>query len=146
MIGMRVFAGIPRAMRANGEIGRIIRFVVVGVSNTLVGLSTIYACKYFFDIADAPANAIGYCVGLVNSFIWNRRWTFRHSGEILPAVKRFLVVFLVAYMANLLTAMLLINETSINHYLAHAIATVPYTVIFYLGSRFVVFKPKAPVI
>jgi hypothetical protein len=45
----------------------------------------------------------------------------------------------VAYVANLTTAMIAIGTFGVNSYLAHAISIVPYTVLFYLGSRFFVF-------
>lgn len=123
-------------MATAGELTRIARFLAVGVLNTFVGLGVIYACKYFGQLSDVPANAIGYVVGVANSFFWNRRWTFAHAGRILPAATRFFGVFCVAYVANLTTAMIAIGTFGVNSYLAHAIATVPYTVLFYLGSRF----------
>jgi hypothetical protein len=48
-------------------------------------------------------------------------------------------VFCVAYLANLATVMILIGTFAVNSYLAQAIATAPYTALFYLGSRFLVF-------
>ena len=122
-----------------GELTRLTRFLAVGVLNTGIGLGVIYACKYFGQINDAPANAIGYCVAIANSFVWNRRWTFAHTGKILPAAGRFFGVFCFAYGANLATALILIGTFGINSYLAHAMGAVPYTVLFYLGSRFFVF-------
>lgn len=126
-------------MAIASELARIARFFAVGILNTAVGLSVIYACKYFGQINDASANAIGYTVALINSFVWNRRWTFAHAGRVLPAAVRFSGVFFVAYAANLTTAMIAIGTFGVNSYLAHAIAAVPYTVLFYLGSRFLVF-------
>ena len=126
-------------MASTGEWTRIVRFFAVGVLNTFVGLAVIYACKYFGQMSDVSANATGYVVALLNSFVWNRNWTFSHAGEILPAATRFFGIFCVAYVANLATAMIAIGA-GVNSYLAHAIAIVPYTVLFYLGSRFIVFS------
>lgn len=128
------------ALSHRGELERIARFLAVGVLNTCVGLGVIYACKYFGGIGDVPANAIGYIVGVVHSFFWNRRWTFAHTGRALPAAARFVGVFLVAYVANLVTAMTAIEMIGIDSYLAHAIAIIPYTALFYLGSRHFVFS------
>ena len=126
-------------MTGIGEFARIARFLAVGLLNTCIGLSVIFACKYFGDLRDSPANAIGYAVALINSFVWNRRWTFSHTGNLVPAAARFCAVFFVAYLANLATVMIAIETFDVNSYLAHAIGAVPYTVLFYLGSRFVVF-------
>jgi putative flippase GtrA len=126
-------------MASVGELTRIARFLAVGVLNTIVGLAVIYTCKYFGQMSDVPANAIGYVVALTNSFAWNRRWTFAHMGRILPAATRFFWVFCIAYLANLATVMTVIGAFGVNSYLAHAIGAFPYTVLFYLGSRFFAF-------
>lgn len=125
-------------MGTASELSRISRFLLVGVANTCIGLGVIYVCKYVGRLGDAPANAVGYAVALGNSFVWNRRWTFAHTGAALPAAGRFLVVFGVAYAANFATVMGLV-AAGINSYLAQAIGAVPYTALFYAGSRLIAF-------
>jgi putative flippase GtrA len=122
------------------EYVRIARFLLVGILNTFVGLATIYLCKWLLGSSDVASNAIGYAVGLTNSFAWNRRWTFAHSGEVLPAVTRFVVVFAIAYSLNLATVLAAIHLLGLNSYLAQAIGIAPYTTFFYLGSRWFVFR------
>lgn len=122
------------------ELVRIGRFLAVGVLNTLVGLGTIYLCKWLGGMDDVTANVVGYAVGLANSFAWNRKWTFGHSGAVLPAIARFLLVFLISYLLNLGTVMAAIHWFGVNSYVAHAIGIAPYTAFFYLGSRHFAFK------
>jgi putative flippase GtrA len=118
------------------------RFLSVGVLNMVVGLLVIYACKWFFHAGDVAANAIGYGAGLVNSFVLNSRWTFRFQGPQLPALIKFLIVALVAYVANLLTVMLLIRY-GVDSYLAQALGIPPYTLTTYVASKFIVFRVQA---
>lgn len=115
-----------------------IRFCLVGLVNTAVGLSLIYAGKFIFGLGDILANAIGYAIGLMVSFTLNSRWTFRYDGPVWPALLRFLVTFAISYAANIATVLAVIGAGG-NSYLAHAIAVVPYTTTFYLLSRFMVF-------
>src|SRR5205807_771980 len=75
----------------------LIKFLLVGIVNALLGLSTIYLLKWFVIAGDTVANAAGYVVGLTSSFILNRRWTFHHTGAMAPALARFCAVFLIAY-------------------------------------------------
>lgn len=63
--------------RHNTQIRQFIRYIAVGVMNTLVTLAVIYVCKSFTPIPLMVCNAIGYITGLVNSFLWNRAWVFR---------------------------------------------------------------------
>ena len=127
-------------MSALGEHVRVARFLAVGVLNTFVGLAVIYLCKLLLGTGDVISNVIGYAVGLGNSFAWNRRWTFGHSGAALPAAARFMIVFMVAYLLNLATVMAAIHLFAVNSYLAQAIGIIPYTSFFYLGSRWFAFR------
>ncbi len=118
-----------------------IKFTFVGIANTLTGLFSIYLCKGPLGFGDVIANACGYSIGLALSFILNRGWTFRHSGPLLPAFVRFLVVFILAYLSNLATVLVAINLLEVNSYLAQASGVVPYSVIVFFGSRHFAFGP-----
>ncbi len=120
-----------------------VRFLSVGVANTLVGLSVIYLAKFFFGADDLIANAVGYSVGVVVSFALNSRWTFNYRGPHLPAVAKFLVVTLAAYGMNLLTVMTAIHSIDLNGYIAQAIGILPYTVTSYLASKYLVFRAES---
>ncbi len=117
-----------------------IRFLLVGVVNTITGLGIIYACKWFLGFDDISANVCGYLVGLTVSFTLNSRWTFQYQGRVWPAVARFLCVFLIAYATNLAVVLLLIENFGVNSYLAQAIGVPPYTLMFYAGSRWLAFR------
>jgi len=120
--------------------GQLLRFLLVGVANTAVGLGCIWALIGLAGWADLPANATGYAVGLASSFVLNRRWTFAHRGALWPALWRFVLVFGVAYAANVAALLALGEGLGLNRYLAHALATVPYTLLFFAGSRLFAFR------
>ena len=128
------------------KLGSPLKFVIVGVANTLVGLLVIYLCKWLLGLSDALANICGYMIGLAVSFLLNRGWTFQHSGAVLPALARFLAVFALAYLLNLATVLVAIHSFGVNSYLAQAIGMPVYTVFFYIGSRYFAFRmvPAGP--
>lgn len=123
------------------RVGVPARFLIVGAINTASGLITIYLCKWILQSADLFANMFGYAVGLTVSFLLNRGWTFRHSGRMTAAILRFLAIFVLAYASNLLAVLIALRGLGMNSYLSQAIGVVPYTLIFYLGSRYFVFPP-----
>ncbi len=116
------------------------RFLGVGAANTLIGLGVIYTCKRLLGFGDVLANASGYAVGLTIGFLLNRHWTFGHTGNVRVAALRFLTVFGVAYSVNLLCVLLAIKAAGIDGYVSQAIGILPYTAIFYLGSRLYAFR------
>jgi len=121
-----------------------IRFLLVGVANTLLGLSVIYAAKWLLRIGDMPANLLGYICALVLSFTLNSSWSFRYDGRILPAMMKFVAVIIMAYLLNLAMVMATIKIFKINSYIAQALGIIPYTLLTYLGSRFIVFRSPTP--
>ena len=72
-----------------------LQFVVVGLANTMIGLAIVYLLKWLVGVVDTAANVGAYSLGHAASVLFNRNWTFYHSGAWLPALARFLLVFAV---------------------------------------------------
>jgi len=123
---------------ANALTARPVRFALVGVANTLLGLLVIYAAKWVAGLPDFAANLIGYSVGLTVSYFLNARWTFAFRGAHGAAAPRFVLVIVVAYLANIATVYALLG-LAINSYIAQAAGIVPYTVVGYLGAALFAF-------
>ncbi len=130
------FGQVGRALRMHRE---LFRYLSVGVVNMAVGLSTIYLCMYVLHATDLRANELGYCAGVVCSFVLNRRWTFASNDAWVPQLVRFLMVLGIAYAANVVTVLGLVGLGT-NRYLAQALGTVPYTAFGYIGSRLFAFR------
>lgn len=116
-----------------------LKFLAVGVFNTLLSLLIIFGLKYFNNFNDVTANFVGYIAGLVCSFMLNKKWTFNHAGQLSLTIFKFVLTFMVAYVVNIMCVLLLI-EFGVNTYLSHLLVMPIYTIIFYLGSKFFVFK------
>lgn len=102
-----------------------------------VTLGLIAAMKSVSCASDVAANATGYAAGLACSFTFNRHFTFQHRGTALSALARFLLLFVVAYAANLMLVLLLIGS-GVDAYAAHLLGVPAYTLVTYIGqSRFV---------
>lgn len=57
---------------------QLLKFVLIGASNTLLDLIVTFALNAIFGIYYL-AKIIGYACGILNSYIWNSRWTFREE-------------------------------------------------------------------
>lgn len=119
-----------------------LRYLTVGVFNTLVGIGTIFLCKWAWSMPDIPANACGYGLGVLVSFTLNRQWTFRDRGPRLSAFVRFVIVLLFAYVANLATVLFCIHGLRIDSYVAHILGVGPYTVVGFIGSKWFAFRSQ----
>ena len=120
----------------------LLRYLLVGVINTLVGLGIIYFAMYFLGMSVGSANAVGYSIGILVSFILNKTWTFGSSDRIASSFLRYILVRAVGYAANLITVLFAHSQLGLNAYLAQAIGIVPYTTIGFVGSRYFAFRTQ----
>jgi len=118
----------------------LVRFLIVGVANTLVGIGTMYAAMYFLGFDIVYANILGYAIGTIQSFLLNKSWTFGSSDRAVSSFIRFLLVLAVAYGANLVTVIVANTTFGVNPYVAQALGIFPYTSIGFLGSRYFAFR------
>jgi putative flippase GtrA len=121
----------------------LVRFAVTGVLNTLVGLGTIFALKWFAGMNDTLANLLGYALGLMVSYLVNSRWTFRYRQSLLLVLPQYLLVLALAYLANLAVVHWCIGRLQINSYLAQACGVIPYAGLSYVLLRCFVFGPTS---
>jgi putative flippase GtrA len=123
---------------------KFIRFATVGVLNTIVGLSLIYAFMYLFDMNYIAANTLGYAVGLMLSFVLNKNWTFSHDGPWLTACLRWLAVVGVAYGLNLIGVVATHQYVGVSTAMAQVVGVFVYSATSFLGGRYFAFaQPEA---
>jgi putative flippase GtrA len=122
-----------------GLLRQLLRFALVGLANTAVGLGAIFAVMFFLETGPAMANAIGYAFGLAVSFTLNRGWTFSDKGRAAVLLPRFLLVVGIAYLLNLGTVLGIVARFPDSGYLAQVLGVTVYTVCAFAGCRWLVF-------
>lgn len=71
---------------------QFLKFGIVGVSNTLIFFAVYTLLLKVFGVWYVAASGIGFAVGAINGFLWNRAWTFKgHVGDALTPVRWFIV-------------------------------------------------------
>lgn len=93
--------------RTRQALPRLVRFGAVGVSNTVVDLVVLNVLLYSIARGDTHAGifpviaTISFIAATLNSFYWNRRWTFKaKSGSISRDLSRFYVITIVSFVIN----------------------------------------------
>lgn len=121
----------------------LVRFLLTGAANTLLGLGIIYALK-LVGMHDVPANLLGYALGIWISYAMHAAWSFEYRGSIRAALPRYVLVTVLAYLANLATVSVALYGWGLNGYVAQACGIPPYALVAYLGSKLYVFRRVAP--
>lgn len=122
--------------------GSILRFVVVGGMNTAVDFTVFSVLKSIFDVSYSLCQVAGYSMGMLNSFIFNKIWTFDNKYSKLSAhqqVFQFLFVNIAALAITLLCLRLLIVKFTVHVYWAKIIVTGISFSINYLSYKYWVF-------
>jgi putative flippase GtrA len=127
-------------MKVSAVSASFVRFLVVGILNTAVGLGVIFLAKWLGGLGDVQANLLGYLTALSVSFLLNSRWSFVYRGPALPAMVRFFSVIAVAYLLNLATVLFAIHALQLDSYFAQTLGIVPYTLFTYVGARHYAFR------
>jgi len=121
---------------------RILRFGIVGLVNTALGYAVILT-GLALGWGDIASNAAGYAAGLLAGFLLNRRWTFRSSGNAnIGEGRRYALVFLGAYGANLAVLSLARSLGFVESPIAQLAGLCSYSILFYLGSSRYVFVSR----
>lgn len=120
------------------------KFALVGVSNTALTLIVYTLLLKVFGVWYLAASAIGFIVGAVNGFIWNRRWTFSgHVGDAYTPLRWGIVqTFGLAIDELLLFA--LVHGAGFDKVLAQVGATAVVTVTTFVLNRAWTFRIQPP--
>jgi putative flippase GtrA len=121
---------------------QLLKFGIVGISNTLLTAATIWLLLRVFHSSNYLANIVGYVVGLVNSFIWNRRWTFENHAQVGATIFKFIVTFAVSYLLQLGFLSFLLHQTNIDDYVCQLLSIVIYTVVNFFMNKYYTFKTE----
>ncbi|MEI8273783.1 MAG: GtrA family protein, partial [Paludibacter sp.] len=119
-------------MRNKSILIQLLKFGIVGVANTLLTALTIWLLLKVLHYTDYLSNIIGYCIGLINSFIWNRKWTFRSSKSKLKSMIPFLIVFIISYIGNLSSVIISVDYLMIDPNIAQIFGIIVYSVLNFI--------------
>lgn len=122
-------------------IKQAIKYGIVGVGNTVITAAVIWVMMKWLGCSDVVSNIAGYAAGVLNSFVWNKQWTFgaARAGWVSSAV-RFGVVFGVCYLLQLGLLLWLNRHLAVDPYYNQLIAMAFYTVINFVMNKFYTFK------
>lgn len=123
-----------------------IKFILVGIVNTIVGTSVMFIMYNLFHFNYWISSAANYVVGSIVSYFLNKNFTFQNKDKSWKTIGRFVlnisVCYVIAYgMAKPLVRMMLQNfSTSVQENVAMLVGMCLFVVVNYVGQRFFVFK------
>jgi putative flippase GtrA len=116
-----------------------VRFLFVGALNTFVGYG-VYALLIYLRVHYFLAQLVSSGLAITNSYLWNKYFTFKSPEKSLGEVLRFLSVYAVVYLMNMLALYVLIDRYKVSPYIAGAVTLFLTTLISYFGHDKFSFK------
>ena len=83
-------------------LAKYLKFAVIGGIGALINLAVLWLSVEVFFVYYLWGATIAFVVADTNNFIWNRLWTFRSKGSLLPQYSQFLLVSIDGLMLNLI--------------------------------------------
>ena len=128
----------------------VIRFLLVGMTNTLIGTSVMFISYNALHFPYWISSALNYIVGSIVSYYLNKNYTFKYRENDLSVKLRFIcniaVCYLLAYgIAKPMMASILINQSAkIRDNAAMLTGVILFTILNYFSQKYLVFRKLEP--
>lgn len=122
------------------------KFILVGIFNTLVGMAIMFGLYNLAGASYWVSSATNYILVSILSYMLNKKFTFRHEGQVVQSGIRFAVniavCYLLAYGIAKPCALALLDGCSriLQENVAMLIGMCLFTGMNYLGQRLFVFR------
>lgn len=120
---------------------QFIRFAIVGGTSFTINAVILNVLVVFAHLGVVLANALGFCVAVINSYLLNKYWTFRDIRR--PTISQFTVFVVVAVIGLGLASLLMwimAVKIGLNRNLALVITTLIVMIWNFTANRGIVFN------
>ncbi len=129
---------------------QFMRFAIVGVINTIIGISLMFCFYNLFDLGYWKSTFLANLLASVLSFFLNKNFTFQSKSSLVKSVKRFVIVIIFCYIIAYLIAenLILYGFQMIDFNIGtHAIEQIAmllgafvFTILNFIGQNFFAFR------
>jgi putative flippase GtrA len=118
---------------------QFIKFGIVGLSNTFIGLGTYYfflwlGWYYIF------ANVMSWVISVLNSFFWNRRFVFKSNQSWYIILCRTYVSYGFSFVLGTAVLFILVEFCNISNIMAPLLVLIITIPLNFLLNKFWAFK------
>ena len=121
---------------------QFVRYVLVGLGLN-AGLYAMYLLLTWRIMGSEAAMTITLSVGTLLSFLANRRLTFRHRGDRLAALRRFLACYAIIYLLDFIALWVFAGQMGIPHQIVQGCAILVLPLLAFMMQRYWVFPASA---
>lgn len=116
------------------------RYVLVGLASNGV-IYLVYILLTSLGMGPKVAMSLLYGVGGLQTFVFNRKWSFQFGGAAAPALVRYALLYAAGYVLQLLALMLLVDRAGLPHQWVMGALVLTMAVFLFVGQKVWVFNP-----
>lgn len=129
-------------MKKNNE---LIKFLVVGVLNTIIGASIMFVAYNFMGLNYWVSTSLNYIVAGTFSFFANKKFTFKSEGKIFQKIILFIITlifcyFIAFYLSKKIIFFIDISNKKLKENISMLLGMVIYTVLNFILQKKIVFR------
>ena len=123
------------------ESTRVFRVATIGTLNALITALVVWLMMHVADEDYMLSNVVAYIVAQTHNFLWSKYWIFpsEKKSNTWRQVLLFLIAFGLAYVAQFLFLVALVEGLHCNEYLAQFLGLFVYGAVNFLMNRRVTF-------
>ncbi|MDO4745446.1 MAG: GtrA family protein [Bacillota bacterium] len=127
---------------------KLLKFIVVGVINTLVGMAIMFGMYNLLGCSYWVSSAANYILASILSYVLNMKFTFDYRGRALGSSIRFIINIAICYLAAygvakpLMGWMLTNSSITLQENAAMLTGMCIFTGLNYIGQRLFVFNER----
>lgn len=127
--------------KLNEQYKSFIKFAIVGCINTAVDFIT-FTLVYNFSKDKLLAQLFGYSMGVINSFILNKIWTFNSRKQTNTGAQfiKFIFANIISLGVSLISLNILSDKFGMNVYAAKVITTIFLQIFNYVVYNYLIFR------
>lgn len=118
---------------------QLIRYVIVGLASNAV-IYVAYVVLTQFGVGPKLAMSMLYCVGVLQTFVFNKKWTFRFQGAAAPTLVRYATVYAMGYAIQFLALMWLVDQMGLPHQWVMGVLILMVALLLFMAQKFWVFR------
>jgi putative flippase GtrA len=122
---------------------QLFRYVTVGLLSNGVAFA-LYLVITTAGVGPKVAMSIVYLLGVAQTFIFNRRWSFGHRGTQGPAFVRYCLAYAAGYALNVIVLVVLVDRLGWPHQFVQGAMIPTLAVVLFLAQKLWVFAERAP--
>ena len=119
---------------------QISKFLIVGVFSSILNF-LVFKLTYIFTLNINISSILGYCTGLLNSFLFSSKWVFLNNRYI--RLDKAFIIFVIIYSLGGIEMTITINVLymlSANHIIAWLFGACLAAINNFTFSKYFIFK------